>query len=334
MRLALGLLLAASAIAQEKRDSSLQSELNRMDRQLKQSQSEVDRLLDLRLQRDYGLPEGDGAELFKHDGPVTSAAIEKAQSQLQSEERTTAKLQQEVEKLEKMRERMQADAPRTSQAAGPEWTSVPQPGSRSPRRPGTQPAAENPPAPAGETAAAVPAPSLNLMPVKGQIHGSNDHGRVCSALFRAAQDLMDRAEHSREQGAAAEAVAWDKLAKERLERAVDALQPALQQQPPAYADLFALGRCREALFRLAELHEDLNLRQHPKEYQQREQEVREPFVAITARDAVGKKGAETLGPWGRAAQTALDHFRWMNLHARFKPSRALESITWERERSK
>lgn len=338
MRCLLCCVLACSALAQERRDSSLQSELNRMDRQLKQNQGEVDRLLDLRLKHDLGLPNGDSVELFRHEAPVTSASIEQAKAQLQSEERNAAELQQKFEKLKQVHDRMQAAAQSKPEGPRPheEWTSVPQPGSRPVRRPGDPVPPAPQPVPAGETQALVPvpAPALNLLPIKGQIHGSTDHVRVAAALFRAAQSLMERAEQLRAQGDAAQAAAWDKEAKERLDHAVNELQSLLKQQPPAFADLFALGRCREALFRLAELHDGLSLRSKPKDYQQREQEVREPFVAITARDSVSKKGVETLGPWGRAAQTALDHFRWMNVHGRFTPSRALESITWERERSK
>jgi hypothetical protein len=332
------LLFACAAMAQERRDSSLQSELNRMDRLLKQNQSEVDHLLDLRLNHDRGLPNGDSAELFRHEAPVTPASIAQATAQLKSEERKTADLVQQFEKLKQVHDRVQAaQAKPEGRRPDEEWTSVPQPGSRPVRRPG-DPVPPPQPASVGETqtpvAVPVPVPALNLLPIKGQIHGSSDHARTAGALFRAAQSLMERAEQLRAQGDAAQAAAWDKEARERLDHAVNELKPLLEQQPPAFADLFALGRCREALFRLAELHDGLSLRSKPKDYQQREQEVREPFVAITARDSVSKKGVETLGPWGRAAQTALDHFRWMNVHGRFTPSRALESITWERERSK
>jgi hypothetical protein len=78
--------------------------------------------------------------------------------------------------------------------------------------------------------------------------------------------------------------------------------------------------CLELLFRHAERYEGLDPTTSARDWQRREQEVREPFLKITARD-VRKTGArgetEVLGAWGLAAQTALDHFRWMNLHGNY-----------------
>jgi hypothetical protein len=156
---------------------------------------------------------------------------------------------------------------------------------------------------------------------------------VARALFLAALALTDRSTEMRQQGHAQAATSLDQEAKDRLMRALESLQPTLARPEPALPDLFLLGRCREALFRLAERLDGLSLAASPREYQRREQEVRDPFVAITARDMTQKDGVETLGLWGRAAQVALEHFRWMNLHAGFVPKPALESIKWENTRA-
>ena len=63
--------------------------------------------------------------------------------------------------------------------------------------------------------------------------------------------------------------------------------------------------------------------------------MRDPFVAISARDATkqGPRGdVEVLGPWGMAAQAAVEHFRWINLHGGYKPRTPIESLTWPGEK--
>jgi hypothetical protein len=169
---------------------------------------------------------------------------------------------------------------------------------------------------------------LNLDPIRAQIDGSRDRPRVALALFKAGQALMDRAETLRQQGQAAAADQCDDAARERLQHAVAELEPGVAAPQAPFAELFQLAKCRELLFRIAERREGLSLRNDPKEYQRREQAVRDPFLAITARDVQTHGGNEQLGIWGRAAQTAMEHFRWLNLHRGFVPRTSLESITW------
>jgi hypothetical protein len=38
--------------------------------------------------------------------------------------------------------------------------------------------------------------------------------------------------------------------------------------------------------------------------------------------------AEVLGPWGKAAQTALEHFRWTNLHGSYDAAATIDAIVW------
>ncbi len=340
----IALLLAAPAALAQVQDPAMQAELNRIDRQLQQSRGETDRLLDLRLRHDLGLPGATETDVFRTDGPVNTQSIETSREQLQSEERATADLLQRFERLKAMAERMQAARPKPSpDRPKDEWTTVPVTGNgqlmAGQRRAdpnlvedqGSSGVPVTAPVPgAAPEAGPATTPVLQLDPVRGQIHGSNDAGRVATALFRAGQALMDRATRLRAEGNAAAADTMDAEARDRLDRAVEALAPVLAVEKPALADLFLLGKCREALFRLAERHDGLNLRDQAREYQRREQEVREPFVTIAARDSRVENGTETLGTWGRAAQAALDHFRWMNLNGAFQPKIDLATIQWER----
>ncbi|MGK0264821.1 MAG: hypothetical protein ACI8UD_003483, partial [Planctomycetota bacterium] len=71
-----------------------------------------------------------------------------------------------------------------------------------------------------------------------------------------------------------------------------------------------------------------------REFTRREQDVRDPFLQITARDIrkTGIDGAtEVLGLWGQAAKTAMEHFRWMNVHSGFDETATIQSLTWPGE---
>jgi hypothetical protein len=192
-----------------------------------------------------------------------------------------------------------------------------------------------PAAPAGESQASKVEPSdlgsLALDPLRAQIHGSKDHQRVAQSLFKAGQALMDRAVSLRAQGRAEAARELDDRGRERLLRAVDELQPLLQEKQPPFVSLFYLGRCRELLFRYSQRHEGLSLEASRRAFNQRAQEVRDPFLQISARDVSkgGESGdVETLGPWGQAAKTAMEHFRWMNINSRYDATAKIEALTW------
>lgn len=337
------LALTAGARAQNAERDAGQAELDRMQRQLQQNQGDVERLLDLRLRHDLGLPVQETGELFRATQPATTVGMEQSRSALEGEEARTTELRRQFDQLKAAVDQLAAQGrsqPRRSPPAS-EWTELPHPGGvlagARPPRPPAAPEVETAAVGTGsEDLGQVPAQAtaagtvavLRMEPVRGQIHGSQDHGRVAMALYRAAEALMERAARLRQDGNGEVANQLDGEARERLTRAVDALQPGLAQPKPSFADLFALGRCREALFRLDERLAGLSLKDQPREYQRREQEVREPFVAITVRDVQSKGGVDTLGMWGRAAQSALDHFRWLNLHGNYQPGRDPASITW------
>ena len=326
-----------------------QAELARSQRQLEQNKGEVNRLLEMRLRHDLGLPADDHeAATYRPTAVVTTESMERARQELRDEDAATAALLDRYKKLKGEVDLLQADA-KARAATGSRGLVVPPANtalSRPPNPAAVPPAAGNSvppsaaplaePAPAAAMANVVAAAKdLGLDPVRGQIHGSNDHQRVAQALFKAGQVLMDRADAARSQRQDAQAKELDTRAKERLVRAIDELAPLLKDPTPGYPTLFYLGRCRELLFRLAQRYDGLSLANSTRDWQQREQEVREPFLAITARD-VRKKGErgeiEVLGAWGTAAQTAMEHFRWLNLHGGYDPRPTIEALTWPGER--
>ncbi|MBX3464807.1 MAG: hypothetical protein KF830_16690 [Planctomycetes bacterium] len=347
--LAAGLLTAA--VAAQETSGPADPELLRAQRQLQQNRSEVDRLVELRLRHDLGLPlETDGSE-FRATGPASSADLDRARQELREQDAATASLLERYNRLKAQADQLHAEAVvRTSgDAAARQFVVVPPANAAQPRASGRglppAGAVTAPAAPAGEgriggvpaegASATVAALDLGLGPIRGQVHGSGDHQRVAQALFKAGQALMDRAQALRDQGQADLARELDQRARERLVRAVDELGPLLRAPDPALPALFQLGRCRELLFRLAERLDGMSLAAAAGDYQRREQEVREPFLRIAARDVqrTGPRGeVEVLGPWGKAAQSAMEHFRWMNLHAGYDPRAAIEALTWPGER--
>ena len=334
--------LAAPSLAQGKDQDALRAELERCKRELQDRQAEADALVDARMRYDMGLG---GEQVTMPGGEITANAatapsIERAQLQLSQEEAVTANLHSRLARLQKEAERRRVDVASARRPAGnePEWVVVPVAGSQTARQADAQTHA----APMGESAMptnrVTPSPSPaaevriapNLQPIRAQIDGSDDHGLVATSLLKASQSLVDRADQLRAQG-------FDKAADEALDEAKQRLQVAVEElqrdekNKDSFPHLFHLGRSRELLFRIAERREGLDARTQPKEYQRREQEVRDAYVAITAKDAVRKDGQDELGPWGRAAQSAMDHFRWINLHGGYRPKIDPLTITWPGE---
>ncbi len=324
--------IAAALTAQDPEQA--RNALSKAQRELQQVRGETESLLDARIRYDLGLPVADLA-CFRNEVPATTASTERQQQRLAEEDAATTTLLTRYEKLRQQVQQFQAEAAKQTQEQRreEEWVTVPVPGgSNAPRRrPDPEQVAVPLAAPgvgaearASEPVRVVP----NLDPIRAQIQGSSDRGLVAQALYRASQALMDRAADLRARGQTVAADQADDEAKQRLLRAISELESVTRAGTPAFADLFHLGKCRELMFRIAERRDGLSLVTDPKAYQKREQEVRDPFVAITARDVVTRAGAEQPGPWARAAQVALDHFRWMNLHAGFAPKVDPAAITW------
>ena len=342
--------LCAALPAQDPHRVDVRERAARAHRDLQKNRTEVDRLLEMRMRHDLGLPTKASDRTFDHRGDASPVEMDRMRGVLREQEAATLSVRQRYEKLRKAAEQLRADAqaslgvqPNSDPGGMQPLVSVPAPGSTLPSRQASPPTREHRPMPVAPAPGAEMAPSagsgvrldpLALDPLRAQIHGSTDHMRVAQALFKAGQALMDRGEIERGRGEQALGKELDDRAKERLTRAVDELAPLLEQEEPPFVALFYLGRCRELLFRYSERHEGLSLSKSPRAYQQREQEVREPFLAISARDVQrdGERNeVEVLGSWGQAAKTAMEHFRWMNMHAAYDARSVIEALTWPGE---
>lgn len=340
-------LFAGALSAQNADVERTQADLSRTQRQLQQNRGEVDRLLELRLRHDLGLPADEADRTFRSPTPVGTEAMERMSSELRDEDAATSNLLEQYNKLRTQVEQLKAEAEARLQKANEDraFVTVPTTGSVATGaaplpNPGSAATANTPPArPDAEGAppalpVALPA-ATPIGPLRAQITGSSDHQLVAQALFKAGQQHMDDAQRAAELGQPAVAKQFADRGKESLKRALDELAPLLQGKEPPYAALFYQGRCLELLFRYSERYENLNLRASARDYQVREQQVVDPFLKITVRDVrkTGERGdVDVLGPWGLAAQTAQLHFRWMNQHADYDAIPTIQALTWPGEK--
>lgn len=349
-----GLLAAALAAAGLAQNEDRAGELQRSQRAMQQSRSEIDRLIEMRLRHDLGLAptkDGDVADrTFRPATPVTSESMERLNVELDAENNAASTLREKYEKLRTAVEALRAEADKHLREQAEQQASfvtvpaagrAPNPAAgKTPAAPTAAPPEAAHPAPGGETVVAAVDPAAidpTLDPLRAQIHGSTDHQRVAQALFRAGQALLDRAAAAREQDQAAVARQLDDRGKERLKRALDELAPLLGEKAPPLEALFYQGKILELLFRYSERNENLTPAANARDWQRREQEVRDPFLKITVRDVrkTGERGeTEILGSWGKAAQTALEHFRWMNLHTGYDATAVIDAITWPGEKDR
>lgn len=335
--------LAASLGAQEPLSPDQIVEQRRLaQRALDNNRSEVDRLIEMRLRHDLGLLPGLDDDVVRVDQSTSSRDMDRMRDELRNIQAKNSVLAGEYDKVRRMLADLNAKSRTVAGESDPgRYIPVPSTGARLSRSPidqGHQQINEAATVPASPDVEMKPSKlkpsdlgSLALDPLRAQIHGSNDHQRVAQSLFKAGQALMDRGATLRAMGRFDVAKELDDRARERLLRAVDELQPLLQEKEPAFVTLFYLGRCRELLFRYSERHEGLSLDSSSRAFNQRAQQVRDPFLQISARDVQkgGESGAaETLGPWGQAAKTAMEHFRWMNINARYDATAKIEALTW------
>lgn len=313
-------------------------------RELSRSKDRIERLLDLQMQYDLGLVRDLDESVIDTGSGATSANLSRLQSEFEHEHARSESLTRRLERLRNEYERLQQEVAALDAPEEPGTTviSVPTAGhaiGEEPRVASPLPAQPTSPLPAApgvetvavtETPEGVP-PGLILDPLRATIQGSKDHQRVAAALFKAGQKHMDDAARMRAAGKLEYAKVFDEHGRQKLLRAIDELKPLLDGEDPPYVSLFYLGRCRELLFRYSERYEGLSLENSTAEYQRREQEVREPFLQISARDVVkvGTAGKmEVLGPWGQAAKTAMENFRWMNVNGRYDATARIEALTW------
>ncbi|MCK5943631.1 MAG: hypothetical protein KAI24_16735 [Planctomycetes bacterium] len=340
------LLCAPNLVAQQPRTAGDVAEQKRLaQRALERNRAQVDRLVDMRLRHDLGLLPSLDDDVVRVETPKSTRDMDRMRSELAEIQAHNTVLSGEYDRVRRMVSELHAKA-RAGAGDGEngEFVPVPSAGSRLPIASeggrdtisgSTSEVASVPAGPAVEMAPSkVRAEDLGplaLDPPRAQIHGSSDHYRVAQSLFKAGQALMDRANALRTQGRADVAKELDDRGRERLLRAVDELKPLLEQKRPPFVALFYLGRCRELLFRYSERHEGLSLETSSRDFQRREQEVRDPFLQISARDVKksGESGeVETLGSWGQAAKTAMEHFRWMNINGRYDATSKIEALTW------
>jgi hypothetical protein len=266
--------------------------------------------------------------------------MERMGQELRDADAETAVLAERLEKLRGVAElkKTEAEARARREAEERAFITVPVAGSGPVRSEPVAATAGSSEPPRDAARPEVPEPLLEvgaIDPLRTTIQGSTDHQRVANALFKAGQALMTRAASARHQGHLEIARQLDERGKDRLQRALDELKPLLESKEPPYEALFCRGRCLELLFRHSERHEKLSLTTSTRDYQRREQEVREPFLAITVRDkrATGQRGeVEVLGPWGLAAQSAMQHFAWTNQHAGYDAMTAIKALTWPGEK--
>ena len=332
---AFGWVAALAAQQQPTSVEQTQVEVAKARRDLQQARTTVDDLLDARIRHDLGLPVDDDLALFAVDAPATTRTIAEAELSLAQEDVATTGLLGRYQRLKQLVDQLRVDA---EQSAGSDplaecltvrargavlrgWLArvVPRV---------VEPASADPGDSVGMVAQMPVRVVPNLDPIKARITGSSDRGRVAISLFKAGQALLDRSDELRRQGQSAAADAVDEQAAQRLERALAELQELAAAEQSEFVDLFYLGKSRELLFVLDERRKNLSPESDVREYRRREQEIREPFLAIAARDFVTRDGSHQPGPWARAAQAAMEHIRWRNLHAGYRPKVSPESITW------
>jgi hypothetical protein len=325
-----GAVVATAALAFAQSGSAETADLQRLQRELLENRSEVERLIDLRLRHGLGQPLESGG-VVRANG-AAEAMDQLVREQGEQEARTSA-LREQYDKLRAAVEQRRAAALLQPDSEGCEQQLGGMPVAPIEKTPPEQPAvlpAAPPVASPGEPVVAPQDP-----PQGAQIRGSSDPERVARALLRVGQALMDRATLARDQGDAELAKEIDTRAAQQLQQALEQLAPIVKDGEPPFGALFTEGQCRELLFRYSERNEGLSLAGSTREYQRREQEVREPFLAIAARD-VARTGARqevgVPGSWGMAAQAAMEHFRWMNLHGGYSRLAAIEALTWPGER--
>ena len=354
-------LLASAAVCQDPVVEQKQEARRLAQRALDNSRSQLERLVDMRLRYDLGIISSLDEDVVRVEGDAGSRDLEQMNHDLDNLQAKNTVLAGEYDKVRRLVDDLHAKAMAAANEVDPgQFVPVPRQGERASTT--TSRAA----APAGRDVVTAPAQpqqpvaardpqqvllaTLELDPPQAQIHGSEDHQRVAQSLFKAGQALLDRAAtlraqaqeqaallraqghdeaaQQRVQGQAQAARLLDDRGRERLDRALAELAPLLGQDEPPYVALFYQARCLELLFRFDERYGDLTL--GSTDYQKRAQQVRAPWVQITARDVV-EQGADSVpqpGPWSAAAKTAMEHFRWMNINGRYDAAPKIDEITW------
>lgn len=343
-RALLTLMVAAAAYAQGPvADAQRAEQLRLAERALQRVTVEVERLVDMRMRHDLGLIAELDEDVVRVEGETGTREMDRMRGVLAELMARNAVLAGEHDAARRLYAERRAAAGAAPQRAGAgDYLSVPAVGARV-SAPfvsdlAADAATQAAPAPAGEVRPTPVEPEdlgrLSLDPIRAQIHGSDDPLCVARSLYKAGQALTDRAAALRRHGQAAAAAAFDERARERLERALDELRPLSERPDAPFAAWFYESRCLELLFRCDERYPDesgkrLSLAEQPQAFQQRAQAVRDPLLRILS--ARERSEIDPDGAWQQAAKTAMEHFRWVNIHAGYDATARIEAVTWPGE---
>lgn len=345
-RTLLTLTLTAAVYAQDPVvEAGLSEQLRLAERALQRVTVDVERLVDMRMRFDLGLLDELDEDVVRVDTGTSTREMDRMREVLADLRARNTVLAGEHDVARRVyAERTSAGAAPAAAPAGP-FVPVPAPGDRvsvsSPRVAATLDAGETPPAPGGEVRPTTVGPEdlgpLALDPIRAQIHGSTDRLCIARALFQAGQALMERAAALRRHGRADAAAQLDARGYQRLERALVELAPLVDPDDAPLAALFYQSRCLELLFRHDERYPDeegetLSLSGDARRFNERAQQVRDPLLRITAPEEESRPSTEADKAWRAAANTALENFRWVNIHAAYDATARIEAVTWPGER--
>lgn len=348
---ALALAPAAALPAQDPvADTQLPEQLRTAERALQSVTVDLERLVDMRLRHDLGLLAELDEDVVRVAGGASSREMDRMRGVLADLQARNTVLAGEYDAATRRQAELGTVADGVGRV-GPaptgagEFVAVPTVGDRvfggAEDAAAYADTAQAPAAPAGEVRAAPLGDqelgALALDPIRVQIDGSDDDLCVARALFRAGQALMERGATLRRHGRADAARQLDERGYERLERALQHLKPVCEGADAPFVALFYESRCLELLFRFDERYpgadgERLSLTTDARRFNARAQEVRDPLLRITGPEEAGRASSKSEKAWREAAKTALENFRWVNIHAGYDARARIEAVTWPGER--
>ncbi len=342
------LALAAALPAQDPvADTQLPAQLRTAERALQRVTVDLERLVDMRLRHDLGLLAELDEDVVRVAGGASAREMDRMRGVLAELQARNTVLAGEYDAATRRHAELKTLAAGGGGAPteADDFLPVPTVGDRVfggvEDAAAYADAAQAPAAPAGEVR---PAPlgdqelgALALDPIRVHIDGSDDDLCVARALFRAGQALMERGATLRRHGRADAARQLDERGYERLERALQHLKPVCEGADAPFVALFYESRCLELLFRFDERYpgddgERLSLATDARRFNARAQEVRDPLLRITGPEEAGRASNKSDQAWREAAKTALENFRWMNIHAGYDARARIEAVTWPGER--
>ncbi len=322
-RLTLVVFVACGSLTAQRppsRAEVVEEELERNQRKFAEIESRLQRLRELRLRHDMGLPVR-AEKYFKLDEEQLEVVRDGVgHERLITEEAEVQRLSSHATALAEQCDAARRDlvARAAAQAKDPEGVEpiLPRPGPSSVHTPVIRiPKPTTTDHTSSHTTTSRP---TELLPVPDKpkpeefhkvISGSSNRSAVGRILLRSGEELLLRAAKAEpEQAAALEA-----RAKKLLQKAKNELQPLQESKKAALVDLYHLARCEEKLGNLAAADS--------------------LYAQIISKDqTVGTDGKEVYGKWGRAAQAAKSVLRWISDTGSWKPATDIEKIRWETDK--